>query len=122
MSSSFQPSIREIYSLTCEKLLDMREKISQEVLEEAEKVRDVSISRKDLFEKAEKLVSAGCEKFEKEASMEFQVPPWSDIKTMFLNTSKKKYFFSSLELLGKVEMILRGETPKECNSNIDWEW
>lgn len=113
---------RDVFASTCGELLEIREKLAKEILEEAQKIHDVALSRHEASKRAEVLVKKGFKKFKSEVKQLFQVPPWSDIANMFLKTSKSKFFYSSLELLGEVERIIIGKPITESNEDGDWDW
>jgi len=122
MSTSPVITARDIYTPTCTQLLEIQEKVAQKVREEAKKSQDVTLSFREASEKAEALVKQGFEQFESEVKQLFQSPPWSDIADMFLKTSRNRFFYSSLELLGEVEIIIIDKPVVEPNQNNDWEW
>ncbi len=120
MSSVPSVSIREVYPSTCEKLLDLREQIKEQVLREAKKSQNVSYTSLQASEKAKELVSTGFSHLEWEVHLLYQSPPWSDIASMFLKTSKKQFFFCTLGLLGRVEKIITGKTIEESKETDEW--
>ncbi|MGE0198605.1 MAG: hypothetical protein AB7N99_01150 [Simkaniaceae bacterium] len=122
MTTHSSLTIREIYEPTCRQLLEIRDKVAQEVLEEARKSQDVQLSYHEASMKAENMVAKGFNRFEVEVKQAFQRSPASDIATMFLGKAKSHFFFSSMELFGTVIHIITGKKGAESSSEAELEW
>lgn len=122
MTTQANTTIREVYEPTCRQLVEIRNKIAEDVLDEARKSQDVQLSYHEASTKAEEMASKGFDRFELEVKREFQKPPASDIANMFLTKAKSHFFFSSMELFGSVVQIITGKSSTESSGEEDLDW